>query len=137
MLLDVTEEKIYAYPYKEFNKELNVGGRTSLTKQYDEALRGDQLVIFIRDRQNKKLISYSLGRPSVQQSYRIERIETGCHECIPQCRRRHATALSDTPTWWGAEVYRPKGSNDHHGIGTDAKRRDRGRPHDRAEVDPE
>src|SRR5713101_2433490 len=72
MLLDVMDEKIYAYPYKEFNKELNVGGRTSLTKQYDEALRGDQLVIFIRDRQNKTLISYSLGRPSVEQSYRFE-----------------------------------------------------------------
>jgi hypothetical protein len=69
MLLDVTEGKIYAYPYKEFKKELNEGGQMSLTKQYDEALRGDQFVLFIRDSQEKKLMSYSLGRPSVEQSY--------------------------------------------------------------------
>ena len=68
MLLDVTEGKIYAYPYKEFKKELNVRGQESLTKQYNEAHRGDQFVIFIRDSQEKKLMSYSLARPSAEQS---------------------------------------------------------------------
>jgi Rhodopirellula transposase DDE domain len=77
MLLDVTEGKIYAYPYKKFKKELNESGRMSLTKQYDDALRGDQFVIFIRDSQKKKLISYSLERPSKigsdTRQYRIRR----------------------------------------------------------------
>jgi hypothetical protein len=72
MLLDATEEKIYAYPYKEFKKALNVSGRTSLTKQYDEAIRGDELVIIMRDRQNDKLISYSWARPRVELFYRFE-----------------------------------------------------------------
>ena len=66
MLFDVTEGNIYAYPYKEFKNKLNEGGQMSLAKQYKEALRGDQFVIFIRDSQKKKLMSYSLGRPSVE-----------------------------------------------------------------------
>ncbi len=72
MLFDVTEGKIYAYPYKEFKKELNVRGQESLTKQYNEAHRGDQFIIFIRDSQKKKLMSYSLARPSAEQSYRFK-----------------------------------------------------------------
>ena len=69
LLFDVTEGKIYAYPYKRLKKELNTGGQVSLTKQYEEALRRDQFVLFIRDSQKKKLMSYSLGRASVEQSY--------------------------------------------------------------------
>jgi hypothetical protein len=71
MLFDVTEGKISAYPYKEFKKELNVRGQESLTKQYNEAHRGDQFVIFIRDSQKKKLMSYSLARPSAEQSFKF------------------------------------------------------------------
>jgi hypothetical protein len=77
MLFDVIEGKIYAYPYKKFKKELNESGQISLTKQYDDALRGDQFVIFIRDSQRKKLVSYSLARPSRigddTRQYRIRR----------------------------------------------------------------
>src|ERR1700676_3855750 len=72
MLLDVTEGKIYAYPYKEFKKALNVGGQVSLNKQYDKTLRGDRFVIFIRDSQTKILMSCSLGCPSAKQSYRFK-----------------------------------------------------------------
>lgn len=72
LLFDVTEGKIYAYPYKKFKKELNTGGQVSLTKQYEEALRSDRFVLFIRDSQKKELMSYSLGRASVEQSYRFK-----------------------------------------------------------------
>jgi hypothetical protein len=72
LLFDVTEGKIYAYPYKKFKKELNTDGQVSLTKQYEEALRRDQFVIFIRDSQKKIFMSYSLGRPSAEDSYRFQ-----------------------------------------------------------------
>jgi hypothetical protein len=72
MLFDVTEGKIYVYPYEGFKKALNVRGRESLTRQYNEAHREDQFVIFIRDSQEKKLMSYSLARPSAEQSYRFK-----------------------------------------------------------------
>ena len=115
MLFDVTEGKIYAYPYKKFKKELNESGRMSLTKQYDDALRGDQFVIFIRDSQKKKLISYSSGTSTSK----IER----CSEAATAAARGN---IPDTPTWRGTKVDGGKGSNDRHGIGTDAQRRGRG-----------
>jgi hypothetical protein len=72
MLFDVTEGKIYAYPYEGFKKGLSRGGQVSLTKQYEEAIRRDKFVVFIRDSQKKTLMSYSLGRPSVKQFYRFK-----------------------------------------------------------------
>jgi len=72
MLLDVREQKIYAYPCKTLIKNLNKGERLSLTKQYDEALRRGQFVLFIRDSENEKLVSYSLKFPGVEQSCRFE-----------------------------------------------------------------
>src|ERR1700758_1290883 len=72
MLFDVTEGEIYAYPYKGFREELNAVAQMSLTKQYNQALRGGRFIIFIRDSQEKKLMSYSLVRSSVEQSDRFE-----------------------------------------------------------------
>jgi hypothetical protein len=74
MLLDVTESKIYAYPYEEFRKELNERGQALLTEQYSQALREDQFVIFVRDRANRKLVSYSLEKPVVEWRYEIEQM---------------------------------------------------------------
>ena len=76
MLLDVTERKIYAYPYEEFKKRLSERGQTSLAEQYNRALREDQFIIFVRDRKNKKLLSYSLERPVVAWRYELEQAET-------------------------------------------------------------
>ncbi len=91
LLFDVTDGKIFAYPYKTFKKELNTGGQVSLTKQYEEALRKDQFVIFIRDSQKKKLMSYSLGRASVEQSCRFKcNDEMNELELLPQARPTRA-----------------------------------------------
>ena len=62
MLFDVSAQRIYAYPYDDFKKELNPSGRTSLTEQYERALRDGQVVVFVRDDQERKLVSYSIGR---------------------------------------------------------------------------
>src|SRR5712692_7711508 len=72
ILFDVTEGNIYAYPYREFKKDLNLGERASFAKQYNEALREEQFVVFVRDSQEKKLISYSIERPVVERSYGFE-----------------------------------------------------------------
>jgi hypothetical protein len=61
MLLDVTEGKIYAYPYDKFKMDLNPDGQVSLTKQYEQAVRRGEFVIFVRDSHERKLISYSSG----------------------------------------------------------------------------
>jgi hypothetical protein len=72
VMLFVTEGKIYAYPHKGFREELNAVAQMSLAKQYNQALRGGRFIIFIRDSQEKKLMSYSLVRSSVEQSDRLE-----------------------------------------------------------------
>lgn len=76
MLLDVTERKIYAYPYEVFKKGLSKRGQTSLAEQYNRALREEQFIIFVRDRKNKKLLSYSLERPVVEWRYEFDQAET-------------------------------------------------------------
>ena len=60
MLFDIDDEKIYAYPYKEFLADLNARSQRILKKQYREAQRDNAMVLFIRDTQHQKFKSYSL-----------------------------------------------------------------------------
>lgn len=61
MLLDLQEEKIYAYPYKEFLETLSPRSQKSLKDQYAEAITEDSIVVFVKDNEKKRLISYSLA----------------------------------------------------------------------------
>jgi hypothetical protein len=61
MLYDVQEQRIYAYPYKEFKAELNPRSQAILADQYQRALANNQMVVFVRDNEKRKLVSYSLG----------------------------------------------------------------------------
>ena len=60
MLYDVQERRIYAYPYAEFKAELNPRSQRTLTEQYQQAIEEDQIVVFVRDNQRRKLVSYSI-----------------------------------------------------------------------------
>lgn len=53
---------MYAYPFEGFRKDLTVAGQLSLTAQYEEACREGQIVVFVRDNQRRKLVSYSISR---------------------------------------------------------------------------
>jgi len=75
MLLDVTEGWVFAYPYNEFKAELSEHGQASLTKQYSEGLQKNGFVIFVRDNDEKKLISYSMNLPEVSRSVPLDRCE--------------------------------------------------------------
>ena len=59
MLYDVQDQKIYAYPCDEYKKELSPRSQKMLTKQYRQALDQDKIVVFVRDNEKKKLVSYS------------------------------------------------------------------------------
>jgi len=59
MLFDVQEQRIYAYPYAEFSAELSVASQQSLAKQYEHALRENQIVVFVRDNARRQLVSFS------------------------------------------------------------------------------
>jgi hypothetical protein len=60
MLFDVQEQRIYAYPYQEFKAELSPRSQAILADQYQRALASNQMVVFVRDSQKRKLVSYSL-----------------------------------------------------------------------------
>ena len=59
MLFDVQEQRIYAYPYVDFLEELSVGSQRSLKEQYEQALQEDQMVVFVRDNDQHRLVSFS------------------------------------------------------------------------------
>jgi hypothetical protein len=59
MLLDIQEERVYAYPYIEFMKELSERSQRTLKKQYEDANRDGQVVVFVRDNDKRRLISFS------------------------------------------------------------------------------
>jgi hypothetical protein len=60
MLYHVQEERIYAYPYLEYKGTLSERSQALLENQYKDAQRNDQIVVFVRDDETKRLISLSI-----------------------------------------------------------------------------
>jgi hypothetical protein len=58
ILYDVHEDKIYAYPYKEFKTELSIKSQASLERDYKSASALGRMVVFVRDNIERKLVSY-------------------------------------------------------------------------------
>ncbi len=60
MLLDIQEQKIYAYPYNDFKSELSKRSQIQLEEQYEAAILNNEMVVFVRDNEKRDLVSYSL-----------------------------------------------------------------------------
>ena len=60
MLFDIQEERIYALPYREYRAGLSKRPQASLKEQYECAIRDGDIVVFVRDNEKEKLVSYSL-----------------------------------------------------------------------------
>ncbi len=60
MLLDIQEQKIYAYSYNDFKSELSKKSQIQLEEQYEAAILNKEMVVFVRDNEKKELVSYSL-----------------------------------------------------------------------------
>ncbi len=61
MLYDIQEQQIYAYPYLEFKLEMNQKSQDSLTEQYEDAVMNDHIVVFVRDNEQRRLVSYTIN----------------------------------------------------------------------------
>jgi len=60
MLLDIQEGRIYVYPYAEFRQELSEKSQQSLKDQYERAIQENKIVVFVRDNEQRRLVSYSM-----------------------------------------------------------------------------
>ena len=60
MLFDMQEHRIYVYPYREFKNDLNERSQRLLQDQYERAMTDDKIVVFVRDNDARKLVSYSV-----------------------------------------------------------------------------
>jgi hypothetical protein len=60
MLFDIQEGRLYAYPYVDFLRDLSERSQQTLKEQYERALREDKIVVFVRDNERRRLVSYSL-----------------------------------------------------------------------------
>ena len=60
ILLDIQEQKIYAYPYNDFKSELSKKSQIQLEEQYETAILNNEMVVFVRNNEKKDLVSYSL-----------------------------------------------------------------------------
>ena len=58
ILYDIQEQKIYAYPYKEFKSELSKKSQASLAHDYKSATALGSIVVFVRDNIERELVSY-------------------------------------------------------------------------------
>lgn len=62
LLFDMQENRIYVYPYLEFKNDLSERSQRSLQEQYEQAITDEKIVVFVRDNDAKKLVSYSVCR---------------------------------------------------------------------------
>ena len=60
MLFDMQEQRIYVYPYLEFKNDLSERSQRLLQDQYEQAMAEDKIVVFVRDNDAKKLVSYTV-----------------------------------------------------------------------------
>lgn len=63
MLLELPSQRIYAYPYLEFKKTLSERSQKMLEKEYTEAVPNGKMVVFVKDNDRRKMISFSVDEP--------------------------------------------------------------------------
>ena len=64
MLFDVDEHKIYACPFDEFMKEMSERDADLLQHRRERILSGEEILVFVRDTEKRKLVSYRFPRAS-------------------------------------------------------------------------
>ena len=66
MLYDIQEKRIYTYAYPGFKNELMPKSQIHLEEQYQDALKNNQMVVFVRDNKKQELVSYSVDIPKTK-----------------------------------------------------------------------
>lgn len=64
LLFDIQEQQIYAYPFQDFAAELSARDQTALGRQHKKVVDGESIIVFVRDNQLRKLVSFTVARQS-------------------------------------------------------------------------
>jgi hypothetical protein len=60
---EVSEQKIYSYPADQYIQKLSERTRDQTTRQFAEAKKSKQFILFVKDTPNRRLRSYILDVP--------------------------------------------------------------------------
>lgn len=60
VLYDIQEQRIYVYPYRAFLRDLSERSQIKLKDQYERAVRDNKIVVFVRDNDQRRLVSFSM-----------------------------------------------------------------------------
>jgi hypothetical protein len=60
VLYDIQEQRIYVYPYADFHRDLSEKSQVTLKDQYERAIQDNKIVVFVRDNEQRRLVSFSM-----------------------------------------------------------------------------
>jgi hypothetical protein len=60
VLYDIQEKRIYVYPYADFLSDLSEKSQLTLKGQYERAIQDSKIVVFVRDNEQRRLVSFSM-----------------------------------------------------------------------------
>lgn len=60
MLYDLQANQIYAYPYNDFKETLSQRSQDMLARDYKSANAANETVVFVRDNEGNKLVSFKM-----------------------------------------------------------------------------
>lgn len=60
VLYDLQEKRIYVYPYADFLRDLGEKSQITLKDQYERAVQENKIVVFVRDNDQRRLVSFSM-----------------------------------------------------------------------------
>ena len=61
VLYDIQEKRVYVYPYPEFKAEMSEASQRSLEELHQKAIREGKFVVFVRDNEQRRLVSFSMA----------------------------------------------------------------------------
>jgi hypothetical protein len=60
VLYDIQEKRVYVYPFAAFKADMGEASQRSLQEQQDRAVSERQFVVFVRDNEQRRLVSFSV-----------------------------------------------------------------------------
>ena len=60
VLYDIQDKKVYVYDYEGFMAEMSPKSQPGLREQYEAAMRENKIVVFVRDNEQRRLVSFSM-----------------------------------------------------------------------------